>query len=86
MVTVCLRLTYQAVNMTKCFQICYSLLFQHSVPLLQGGGGLVNQIRRSYSLSDLSSEKESDMNRNSKALNNVSDEDDMEETDGLGAK
>ena len=82
--TLCLRLTYQAMTITKCFQICYNLLFQHSVPLLQGGGGLVNQIRRSYSLSDLSSEKEPDMNRNSKALNNVSDEDDMEETDGLG--
>jgi hypothetical protein len=45
---------------------------------------LVNQIRRSYSLSDLSFDKESDMNRNSKALTNVPDEDDMEERDGLG--
>jgi hypothetical protein len=70
--------------MCACVQICYNLLLQHSVSFLQGGGGLVNQIRRSYSLSDLSSEKESDLNRNSKALNNVSDEDDLEETDGLG--
>lgn len=45
---------------------------------------MVNQIRRSYSLSDLSSDKESDMNCNNKAQQNVSDEDDMEETDGLG--
>ncbi|XP_021923722.1 uncharacterized protein LOC110831716 isoform X2 [Zootermopsis nevadensis] len=54
-----------------------------SLLVYKGGGGLVNQLRRSYSLSDLSSDKESDMNRNSKALKNVPDEDDMEETDGL---
>jgi hypothetical protein len=46
---------------------------------------LVNQIRRSYSLSDLSFDKESDLNRNSKTLKDAQDEDDMEERDGLGA-
>jgi len=65
---------------TKGVNYATTVLMQTAI---KGGGGLVNQIRRSYSLSDLSSEKESDMNRNSKALNNVSDEDDMEETDGL---
>ncbi|XP_069677838.1 uncharacterized protein [Periplaneta americana] len=54
-----------------------------SLLVYKGGGGLVNQLRRSYSLSDLSSDKESDMNRNNKALKNDTDEDEMEETDGL---
>ncbi|XP_023707717.1 uncharacterized protein LOC111864597 isoform X2 [Cryptotermes secundus] len=65
---------------TKGVNYATTVLMQTAI---KGGGGLVNQIRRSYSLSDLSSDKESDMNCNTKALQNVSDEDDMEETDGL---
>lgn len=41
---------------------------------LQGGGGLVQQLRKSYSLSDLTGEKE-DENRNTP---NSHDETDME--------
>jgi len=53
--------------------------------IFQGGGGLVQQLRRSYSLSDLSTDSDvADVNRNSKSkmLTNIPDED-LEETDDV---
>ncbi|XP_066991904.2 uncharacterized protein [Anabrus simplex] len=50
---------------------------------IKGGGGLVQQLRRSYSLSDLSTDKDmADVNRNSKALSNIPDDDTDEADEG----
>ncbi|KAG8329083.1 Receptor expression-enhancing protein 2 [Homalodisca vitripennis] len=47
--------------------------------MLQGGGGIVNHLRRSYSLSDVTGEPElkSDMNRNSKLQGDTVDSADV---------
>ncbi|KAK7791164.1 hypothetical protein R5R35_013330 [Gryllus longicercus] len=67
---------------TKGVNYATSVIMQTAI---KGGGGLVQQLRRSYSLSDLSTDSDmADVNRNSKSkmLTNIPDED-LEETDDV---